>query len=63
MKTLTAQDGPRKDANPSLNPIEASIKPFQDFTDEDASQGSEFLDDAIRMHDQALESVAVNERV
>ena len=51
-----------KDARPSTEQMQASIKPFQDWIDDGTNQGGEFLDDAIRMTDQQLERTGVNER-
>lgn len=42
MKHFLVPDGPRRDANPSPEQMESGIKPFQDLTDGDASQGGEF---------------------
>jgi hypothetical protein len=61
MKTFLAHDGPRKDANPSLEQMEVAITSSQDIIEGDATQGSEFLDDAIRMKEQAFERGDVNE--
>lgn len=61
MKTFIVQDGPRKSVNPSFEQMEMGIESHQHLTVEDSSQGSEFLDDAIRMHEQGLANTGANE--
>jgi hypothetical protein len=56
MKDSLVQTGRRKDASLLREQMEAEIGSFQYLTDGDAYQGIEFLNDAIRMEDQAFES-------
>jgi len=61
MKKFIAQDGPRTGANPSIEQMEDGTKPLEHLTNEDASQGSEYLDDALRMHEQPLATTGPND--
>jgi hypothetical protein len=45
---------PSKDASPSLEQMEEATMSSQDPIEGDITQGSEFLDDAIRMIEQPL---------
>lgn len=56
MQTALIEDGQRKDAVPSTAQMETGIDSTQDPSYGDAYQGIEFLDDAIRMEDQILET-------
>lgn len=56
MKDSLVKDRRSKDASLSLEQMDMETGSFQYLTDGDAYQGIEFLDDAIRMEDQAFES-------
>lgn len=53
MKPLTPFDGPRMNAR-SPEPAEPGLLHFQDFSEDHMVDGGEFLDDALRMHEQTL---------
>jgi hypothetical protein len=53
MYPITSYDGPRKDARSSES-AEPGLLRFRDPIEEHAADGGEYLDDALRMHEQTL---------
>jgi len=47
----------RVDGRRPIEQIEATLLPFPGWADRYSCEGSEFLDDAIRMHDQAFVAI------
>lgn len=57
MEKIIVWDLPRRDGRRPTEQIEASLLPFPGWADRYSCEGSEFLDDAIRMHDQAFVAI------
>ncbi|MBT1690086.1 hypothetical protein [Dawidia soli] len=53
MKSPTPTGGPRKDAR-SPEPTDPTLLQSQGFAEDHTADGGEFLDDALRMHEQTL---------